>query len=698
VHQRLFSDTLAPLDWRDILSGILLPCLVTALVMLGLLTYGYTATHKILRQKATEDLRAVTRIKSTQVEHWLGEQRNLMQTISTPEFQHTLHAWLAGGQRDAALKLHLLDHLNAANALDNPPSLALRDSAGRLLLAAGKMDDSAAVRQLAQEAVSSDKMVFEPLHFATNATSFEQAAPSIELGYFMPLHLPGDRSTAVSFHLRTQPKHKLYPLLQSWPNNSPSAETILFQRHGDQVLYLNPLRHLSATALMTYRPLADTLLIGSQALSKGEGVLEGTDYRGVASLAYVQPITGTPWMLAAKLDRSEVFRDLRRIVAVTVLLCGLTLLILAYWLLRRKRRAQHFHRLLAEYDDLYQHAPCGYHSLDKNGVIQRINQTELDMLGYRREEVTGKLNVRQLLTPAGLQVFQENFAKQQAGEDIVNVEFDFIRKDGSTFPVLVKSTSMRDHKGDYLFSRTVIVDLTKQKRTEALLLESREQLRELARHNDSIREVERKHMARELHDEFGQMLTLLKMNISMLQVQFDTLPDLVDKTEEMRLLVERIIQMVRHVASNLRPAALDLGLHGALEWLAADFARNTGITCNYSGQEQNPQLDEAAATAIFRITQESLTNVARHANASRVNIRLRCDHETLHLNVSDNGCGFDVDQITAGCKGFGLLGMMGLLGMQERISMLDGRFHIHSQPGQGTRIDIEIPLTQLVPQ
>ncbi|MBV2235449.1 MAG: PAS domain S-box protein [Sterolibacterium sp.] len=701
----------APLDWRAYLSAVLLPCLIITLAMIGLGVYGYGLTYQTLKNNLASELRAIAQLKVSQIEHWQADQKELARILASPDFLQDLQIWLASEQQDAHRAQKLLGRLRISAELNATHHFSLRDTQGRRLLAPNgstgqqqptggteKTSTENAVEQLARQAVQTGQTVFGPLHFTANPprSAANQTTRGKEIRYFFPLRAGSQASPLAVLDVQTSPEHSLYPLLKIWPGNSPSAETMLFQRMNDQILYLNDLRHLPDSALLERRTLADHQLIGSQALTQGKGFIEGTDYRGIASLAYALPVANTPWVLAAKIDRDEVFHSLRLMVAGMTTLCSLLLVALAYWLYRRKQREYTLNRLLAEYDDLYQYAPCGYHSLDRDGVIQRINQTELDMLGYRREEVVGKINVRQLLTPDGLRIFQKNFAKQLTGADVLNVEFEMIRKDGSTLPVLVKSTSLRDHKDNYLLSRTVIVDLTEQKRAETLLRESREQLRELTRHNDSIREIERKHLARELHDEFGQMLTLLKMHISLLQTQFDTLPELVDKTEEMRILVERIIGMIRNIASALRPASLDLGLSGALEWLAADFARNTGLTCNYSGPEQEPQLDETTATAIFRIVQESLTNVARHAEASRVNIRLYQDRDTLHLHISDNGRGFDVGQVTAERKNFGLIGMLGLLGMQERINMLQGHFQVSSTPGHGTHIHIELPLKPVV--
>jgi signal transduction histidine kinase len=227
--------------------------------------------------------------------------------------------------------------------------------------------------------------------------------------------------------------------------------------------------------------------------------------------------------------------------------------------------------------------------------------------------------------------------------------------------------------------------LSERQQMQDELIATRDRLRELAGHDEAIREAERKHVARELHDELGQLLTALKMHLSLLQMQFDHVPGLMEKTEEMRLIVEKTITTVRSTVSHLRPPALDLGLDGALEWQADEFTRHSGIPCTYENLCCAPCVDTETVAVIFRLVQESLTNVSRHAWARRVVIRLSCGSGTLRLSISDDGRGFDIDETTHKRKNFGLVGM------QERINLLHGQLKITSAPGQGTRIDIELP-------
>ncbi|MFT4433489.1 response regulator [Caballeronia sp. 15715] len=230
-----------------------------------------------------------------------------------------------------------------------------------------------------------------------------------------------------------------------------------------------------------------------------------------------------------------------------------------------------------------------------------------------------------------------------------------------------------------------IQDITERKSIEHALLESREQLRELSAYMEAIREEERKRIAMEIHDELGQLLTALKMDVSLLKMRLAHDADAGRKADDMRELVEKMIWMVRNVASHLRPAALDFGIVSALEWLVEDFGRRKGLSCQLWINGREPVLDDAHATAVFRIVQASLTNVARHAGASRVDVTLTNTETTLDLYVSDDGCGFDP---AAARKGYSY----GLLGMSERARLIGGSLRIDSSPETGTVVSIHVPL------
>jgi signal transduction histidine kinase len=214
---------------------------------------------------------------------------------------------------------------------------------------------------------------------------------------------------------------------------------------------------------------------------------------------------------------------------------------------------------------------------------------------------------------------------------------------------------------------------------------SNRQLQFLTVRREEAREDERKRIARDLHDELGQILTALRMDIALLRVKFGIdNPDLVDQVKNILGQVDSTIQVVRDVAAKLRPSVLDLGIVAALEWQVAEFAKRSDIQFELSIVEQNIELDDERATAIFRIVQESLTNVTRHADARKVNILLNIQGADYLLEITDNGRGFESEK--SGKRTYGLMGI------RERVLMLGGSININSALGQGTQITVRIPI------
>ncbi len=226
--------------------------------------------------------------------------------------------------------------------------------------------------------------------------------------------------------------------------------------------------------------------------------------------------------------------------------------------------------------------------------------------------------------------------------------------------------------------------------SEKSLIESRGQLRALAGHLQSIREEERANIAREIHDEFGQILTVLKINLAYMEreLQSDRAVnfDLIHKEiESMNDLIDRSVKVMSRMISDLRPEVLDnLGLLEAIEWQAQVFETVTGITCHYQKPAGKVSLGKEKETALFRIVQEGLTNVAKHAHATEVHIKIDRTPASFELQITDNGIGISSEQIKNNNR-------FGLVGMKERAILLGGEFEIHTGEPQGTTIAVKIP-------
>jgi signal transduction histidine kinase len=224
------------------------------------------------------------------------------------------------------------------------------------------------------------------------------------------------------------------------------------------------------------------------------------------------------------------------------------------------------------------------------------------------------------------------------------------------------------------------------RRTEDGFRRSTEQLRELSARLQSIREEERTRISRAIHDELGQTLTGLKMDVAWLQGHLDPQqPALLAKTQAMSGLIDTTIQMVRRIATELRPGILDLGLVATIEWQLREFQARTGIASKFVSTREETTLDEDGSTAVFRILQEILTNVARHAQATQVEVILEENAEFLTLQVQDNGRGITKSEIHSPKS-------IGLLGMQERARLQAGEIQFHGTPGQGSTVTVRLPL------
>jgi signal transduction histidine kinase len=235
-------------------------------------------------------------------------------------------------------------------------------------------------------------------------------------------------------------------------------------------------------------------------------------------------------------------------------------------------------------------------------------------------------------------------------------------------------------------NKILSAELAERTLTEQRLRTSEENLRNLAKHLQSVREDERISIAREIHDELGQALTGLKFDLASFTKGFERDPPQVriDKQLVLNSAIDRIINSVRRIASGLRPEVLDeIGLSAAFEWQAREFQRRTGIRCLVSIPPDFNDPDKERSTALFRIFQELLTNVARHANATRVNVNLQEEQSALALTVEDNGRGIKENETE---------GSLGFLGLRERVLAFGGTIQARGEEGKGTRISVAIPI------
>lgn len=355
-----------------------------------------------------------------------------------------------------------------------------------------------------------------------------------------------------------------------------------------------------------------------------------------------------------------------------------------------------------ELDRLHRHnqvvlnsAGEGIYGVDREGRLTFVNPAAAKMFGWEADELIGQ-SFHALIPDADVNSmsYTERCAMMNAtiGGGVVTEHADsaFRRKDGSSFPVEYVSTPIRE-RGEVVGAVVVFKDTTDRKRAEEQLQDSLRRLRKLSRRMEGIREEERGRIARELHDELGVGLTCLKIDLSRLggllgeRVAPGGRARIDEKIRGMKEQVDSTITSVQRLVAELRPGVLDdLGLVAAIEWQCRDFQRRTGITCRCAVSHEDLRIDPEHATAVFRICQEALTNVTRHAQATEVQVRLEDQGRDVVLQVCDNGRGIPQERLVD-ARSFGLLGM------HERAGLLGGEVRIETREGAGTTIVLRLP-------
>jgi len=329
-------------------------------------------------------------------------------------------------------------------------------------------------------------------------------------------------------------------------------------------------------------------------------------------------------------------------------------------------------------------------TMDAQGVIETWNLRASSIFGWHANEAIGK-KLQDLIIPTQYrESHRTGLARFLAtGEsEILNqqIEISGLHRNGGNFPVEI-SVSETKIENSYIFTG-IIRDITQRKKAEQDLIQSRERLRNLNNQLQSVREEEKAYIAREIHDELGQALTMLKFDVSWLEKETSQKnPTVSEKTQSMKALIENTIRVVQRIATELRPQMLDImGLCETFKWQSNEFHKRTGTICELIIEPEEIVVDPERSTALFRIYQAALTNVARYAKANRVQTSFKRELNNLVLEIADNGIGMD-EKIADDPHS------LGLIGIRERVLAWGGKFHLHSDLGKGTTLTIVIPLS-----
>lgn len=359
----------------------------------------------------------------------------------------------------------------------------------------------------------------------------------------------------------------------------------------------------------------------------------------------------------------------------------------------RKQAEKKLKETEERYRALFDHSIDLVCIMDFEGRFIDANTSAMKLFGYTRKEIAA-LNIASIMdeeqVPVALGLIQQI---RKTGTQKEFVELKLRRKDGSYIDVETQGTVVMSD-GVPVTIEVVARDVTERNKAMEDIRKTQEQMRAFAARLQTVREEERTSIAREIHDELGGALTGIKIDFSLLkkavqEIKEKPLKDrLLDQMHDTTGLIDKTIGTIRKISSQLRPGILDdLGILAALEWQLNDFQKRTGIDCKWTSLLTEINLNEQEATALFRIFQETLTNIFRHARASQVHVQLSSKSDAYILDVKDNGKGITENNMSDKKS-------LGLLSMRERALAIGGRIKIEGRPEKGTRVTVEIPVKQ----
>jgi PAS domain S-box-containing protein len=473
------TESISPVPslWQGIRTPLLIFLLLSSAI--GAMGYPICAYQRYALEKAAAtELSAITDKKVMAIRHWLAERRSNAEFIARDSLiGQTFGRWLSAptpAEEDSRFLETWLANLR--ESFDYSAVMIL-DTNGQVRLGLGASNIHPYQQALAQQAMASGQVILSDFHWRQ-----EVVGGPIDLDLITPLGrgLAGGKQAIGALVLTIDPEQYLFPLIQIWPTASSSAETLLVRREGDEVVYLNELRHRQDTALQLRLPLASKELPAARALRGESEVLEGLDYRQVPVLSVGRPISETPWFLIAKIDTEEVDAPLQTLTQLMAIMASLLIMAAGvgttlWWRQQHARFVAESYRhelehqaLVRHFDYLAKYANDIILLMDSGGQLIEVNDRAVAAYGYTSEELL-RLNIRDLRPPESHALIAERISEAARPDGLI-FETVHQRKDGTCFPVEVSSRRI-DIDGQP-FLQSIIRDITERKQTEEALAEN----------------------------------------------------------------------------------------------------------------------------------------------------------------------------------------------------------------------------------
>lgn len=661
---------------------------LAAVALVAAVSWYYTRQRDAAVTAAENQLTAIADAKTKQIANWREDRIGDGLVIASSPAMGVAARVLSAKAATEADRTDVLRLFNGLARAFSYSSASLVDLDGNVRIQLNPDHcDAAHLREFARSAVQSGKVELSDLYR-------EPQRGRVLMAVTIPVAAAG------AFILDIDAARFLFPYVEFWPTASPTAETDMVRREGNEILFLNELRHKRGTALSFRVSIAGLQVPDEKVLLRG-WLRKGKDYRGVPAFVVVRRIPNSPWYLNTKVDVSEVEAPLRRLwweMVSMVALIGVANGAGA-WLIRRSRQLQ-FHREREQWFRTVANETPAYlwmWSATENNSF--INKPFSDFLGTDQEHFEWNW-AKQYVHPEDAQQSRSRFLECQAQGREYAAEFRVRRFDGEYRWMVSRGLPRFSSKGDFIGYAGSLLDITDRKQAEEQLRTTnaalKEELEERTRTEKEIRalsarlinaqEEERTRLARELHDDLSQQIAALSIATSNLKA------DIPEEQAGARAQSDRLQQKlaglgegIRRLSHDLHPAVLKhAGLAAALRAYCSEFSALTGVRVALEAEGSFERVPPATALCIYRIVQEGLQNVAKHARVTEASVQLRHLPGMVSLIIADRGAGMAPDRTGAAAG-------LGLVSIKERTRLVNGTVDLQSMPNRGTTITVRIP-------
>ena len=650
--------------------------------MVAVIWRYYVRQHDATDAAAAQQLAAIAEVKAIQIANWRAERLGDGRTLCSAAMAGVAQKVLSGSETESD-RTGLLDHLGRLQHAFLYAGAALVDRQGNIRIQSSPLQASTArLRDLADAAAQADDAALTDLYLDENTGHPMMALTA-------PVRGRG------AFILEIDPARFLFPFVTSWPVLSDSAETVLFRREGEDLLYLNGFRHAVKAPLVFRRSLREFGL-PPETLLESRSPFHTFDYRGVPTMDVVRRISDSPWYLAAKINVAEVEAPVERLAwhmaLIVVLICATVIAAVGFILKGQQVRIHEQQQtvLRAVADD----TPAYLWMWSSNPERYFSNKPLSRFLGTDQERWEAEWAV---IHPQDRERARAAFLEASAAHRESIQEFRLRRHDGQYRWVTSLAAPRFSPKGDFLGYAGSIIDITERRQAEEQLRQAYAalagELAERTRHEQAIQslsarlinaqEAERARVARELHDDLSQQIAALSIAMGNLRRMGNAKNS--DAQEQYGRFQQKLIEAadsVRRISHQLHPAVLEgSGLVSALQAYCDEFTALTGIRVGFRVEMALREVPPGLGLGLYRIAQEALQNVAKHAHVNDAEVVLEDRDGMLCLTISDHGTGMDLMAAPAG---------LGLISIKERARLLDGFVTIESAPDQGTTITVRV--------